>query len=142
MPEIRYRFATPDDADVLAPMNQQLIRDEGHRSPLDLAQLTEQMAGWLRGNYQAVLFEDGSDTIGYALFHHEPEIQQGVHRTGLVYQGTYRLRPRGKTDVDFDGNVVRFSAGDGLMIPKGEKARHKAIVITKVVKLILVEDVE
>ena len=48
----------------------------------------------------------------------------------------------GEMDVEFDGRVVRFSTGDGLMIPKGEENRHKATVITDVVKLILVEDAE
>ncbi len=48
----------------------------------------------------------------------------------------------GEMDVDFDGKIVRFSAGDGLMIPNGEQNRHKATVITDVVKLILVEDAE
>ena len=48
----------------------------------------------------------------------------------------------GEMDVDFSGQVVRFSAGDGVLIPQGEKHRHKATVITDVVRLILVEDAE
>jgi len=48
----------------------------------------------------------------------------------------------GQMDVDFAGHVVHFSAGDGLFIPAGEEARHKATVITDLVKLILVEDAE
>ena len=47
---------------------------------------------------------------------------------------------RGEMDVDFDGRIVRFSAGDGLMLPKGEENRHKATVITDLVELLLVED--
>ena len=46
----------------------------------------------------------------------------------------------GEMDVDFHGNVVRFSTGDGLFIPEGEENRHKATVVTDVVSLILVED--
>jgi quercetin dioxygenase-like cupin family protein len=48
----------------------------------------------------------------------------------------------GEMDVDFDGHVVRFSAGDGLVIPAGEENRHKARVLTDVVRLFLVEDAE
>ncbi|MDB5384773.1 MAG: hypothetical protein JWM11_419, partial [Planctomycetaceae bacterium] len=38
MNPIHYRFATLDDAELLAAMNQQLIRDEGHRNPMNLTQ--------------------------------------------------------------------------------------------------------
>ena len=46
----------------------------------------------------------------------------------------------GEVDIDFGGRVVRFSAGDGLFIPEGEAHRHKPIVVTDVVRLVLVED--
>ena len=36
---MEYRFATAADAPVLAVMNQQLIRDEGHRNPMTLPEL-------------------------------------------------------------------------------------------------------
>jgi len=35
--DLRYRAATPQDAAVLARMNAQLIRDEGHRNPMSIA---------------------------------------------------------------------------------------------------------
>jgi len=41
---MKYRLATPEDAALLAPLNQQLIRNEGHRNPMNLAQLTERRA--------------------------------------------------------------------------------------------------
>jgi len=47
----------------------------------------------------------------------------------------------GEMTIDFDGEVVAFSAGDGLFIPAGRGSRHKAHVLTDVVRLILVEDV-
>ena len=46
----------------------------------------------------------------------------------------------GEMDIDFDGEVVRFSAGHGLFIPEGEDNRHKATVVSEVVRLVLVED--
>jgi quercetin dioxygenase-like cupin family protein len=45
----------------------------------------------------------------------------------------------GEMDIDFDGNVVRFAAGDGLFIPEGEVHRHKPTVVTDVVRVVLVE---
>jgi quercetin dioxygenase-like cupin family protein len=46
----------------------------------------------------------------------------------------------GEMDISFGGTAVRFAAGDGLFIAAGEENRHKATVITDVVRLILVED--
>jgi hypothetical protein len=54
---MHFRFATPRDAAILAPLNQQLIRDEGHRNSMNLVQLTERMSNWLHYDYQAVVFE-------------------------------------------------------------------------------------
>src|SRR5262249_54311158 len=55
----------------------QLIDDEGHRNPMTVAELETRMAGWLAGEYQAVIFAapDGQ-ALGYALFRRE---------TGHVY---------------------------------------------------------
>lgn len=58
---------------MLAPLNAQLIRDEGHRNPMSVAELEQRMAGWLRGEYEAALFESGSQIVGYALFRRDSE---------------------------------------------------------------------
>jgi quercetin dioxygenase-like cupin family protein len=47
----------------------------------------------------------------------------------------------GEMNVDFYGTVIRFSAGDGFIIPPGQENRHKASVLTDAVRLILVEDI-
>jgi quercetin dioxygenase-like cupin family protein len=47
----------------------------------------------------------------------------------------------GELDIDFDGEVVRFSAGDGLFIPEGEESRHKPTAVSDVVRVVLVERV-
>ncbi len=69
----RYRFASPEDADVIASMNLQLIRDEGHRNPMDIPALRDRMSSWLQGDYEAVLFDEDGGSVGYALFKREPE---------------------------------------------------------------------
>ena len=69
---MRYRFATAADANLLAAMNHRLIRDEGHRNTMPVAELETRMRG-LDGEYQAVLFEDEQGTAGYALFKREPD---------------------------------------------------------------------
>jgi GNAT superfamily N-acetyltransferase len=62
------RLATPQDAPVLGHMNQQLIRDEGHRNRMSPAELEQRMARFLKGEYTAILFEDGARPLGYALY--------------------------------------------------------------------------
>ena len=47
----------------------------------------------------------------------------------------------GRMEVDFDGTLEVFEAGDGLFIPAGEAHKHKARILTDTVVLILVESV-
>jgi quercetin dioxygenase-like cupin family protein len=45
-------------------------------------------------------------------------------------------------EVDFDGRVAQFEAGDGLFIPAGQEHKHKGKVLTDVVRMVLVEDIQ
>ena len=95
---MRFRFALPSDAELLAPLNAQLIRDEGHRNRMSVPQLAERMRGWLSGEYRAVVFDDDDGVVGYALFRQEPEHiylrqffvrpesrRRGIGRTALLW---------------------------------------------------------
>jgi len=78
-------------------------------------------------------FEDGGTRLRLAEFARDfvaPDWCTEGH-VGYVLEG--------EVDIDFDGHVERFSAGDGLFIPEGEEHRHKPIVVTDVVRLVLVE---
>jgi len=116
---MHYRFASAKESDLIAPMNLQLIKDEGHRNHMDIPQLSERMAGWLQGEYQAVLFEDNDTPVGYALFRLEPEFvylrqlfvvpehrRRGVARNALRWLWDYAWPnvPRLRIDV-LVGNV-------------------------------------
>jgi GNAT superfamily N-acetyltransferase len=111
---IHYRAATVDDAALLAPMNAQLIRDEGHRNTMTVEQLAKRMSGWLEAEYQAFVFEADAKAIGYALYRIEPEFvylrqlfvqpemrRQGVARQALEWlrQNAWSVRPRVRIDV-------------------------------------------
>jgi predicted acetyltransferase len=66
---MNYRIATIDDCQTLAEWNHQLIPDEGHRNPMDIAQLKERMRGWITtGGYTAVIFEENGAAVAYALY--------------------------------------------------------------------------
>ena len=68
-----FRPATADDCSRLAELNHQLIRDEGHRNRMTVAELEQRMRAWLAGEYRAVLYEDSGEVVAYALFREQPE---------------------------------------------------------------------
>jgi GNAT superfamily N-acetyltransferase len=68
-----HRFATTADVPLLAQMNQQLIRDEGHRNRMTLPELEARMAAWLAGEYTAALFAEEGQVVAYALYRHDPD---------------------------------------------------------------------
>jgi predicted acetyltransferase len=68
---MNYRRANENDLLLLAELNHQLICDEGHRNTMTVAELAERMGQWLAGDYQAVVFEDAGNVLGYALYREE-----------------------------------------------------------------------
>jgi predicted acetyltransferase len=68
-----FRAATLNDCPRLAELNCQLIRDEGHRNPMTVPELEQRMRDWLSGEYRAVIYEDGSEVVAYALFREQQE---------------------------------------------------------------------
>jgi ribosomal protein S18 acetylase RimI-like enzyme len=76
---MNFRRATVDHCRQLAELNHQLIRDEGHRNKMTIAELEQRMHGWIVSQYGAILFEDEKDTknamevVGYALYREEPD---------------------------------------------------------------------
>jgi predicted acetyltransferase len=68
-----FRPATLDDCPLLTELNHQLIRDEGHRNAMTVAELEQRMRGWLASEYRAVLYEDGGEVVAYVLFREQPE---------------------------------------------------------------------
>jgi len=64
---VTYRVATQADVPLLADLNHQLIRDEGHRNPMTVPELAERMSKWIDGEYTAILFEE-DEIVAYALY--------------------------------------------------------------------------
>jgi predicted acetyltransferase len=70
---VNFHRATLNDCAVLAELNHQLIRDEGHRNRMTVPELEQRMKGWLASEYAAVLFEEGGEVVAYALYREQPE---------------------------------------------------------------------
>jgi predicted acetyltransferase len=95
-----YRRATSDDCPLLAELNHQLIRDEGHRNRMTIPELEHRMQDWLAGEYVAILFERGGEIVAYVLYREQPEeiylrqlfVIRERRREGLGKQAMHLLR--------------------------------------------------
>ncbi len=46
----------------------------------------------------------------------------------------------GEMEINFNGEIVSYVAGDGIVIPAGENHKHKAKVHSGTVQLVLIEE--
>src|SRR6266480_409607 len=65
---LTHRLARLADVPLLAQMNHQLIRDEGHENPMTLPELGARMKRWLQSECRGVLFEHERNVVAYALY--------------------------------------------------------------------------
>ena len=70
---MNFRRDTLDDCALLAELNHQLIRDEGHRNIMTVPELEQRMRDWLASAYASVIFMEGGGTIAYALYREQLE---------------------------------------------------------------------
>lgn len=70
---MNFRRATVDDCAMLAELNHQLIRDEGHRNKMTVPELERRMKEWLASEYTAVIFEEDGEAVAYALYRDRPD---------------------------------------------------------------------
>jgi hypothetical protein len=70
---MNFRRATSNDCALLAKLNHQLIRDEGHRNEMTVPELEQRMKNWLASEYSAVIFEKDEEVVAYALYREQPE---------------------------------------------------------------------
>jgi len=70
---LKSRAATLSDCAELGELNRQLIEAEGHRNPMNAAELAERMRGWLASDYTGIIFEIEELVVAYALYREEAE---------------------------------------------------------------------
>jgi ribosomal protein S18 acetylase RimI-like enzyme len=94
---LEYRMATPGDTPLLVRMNRKLVEDEGHRNRFQSdAWLEERMRSFITGEYKAVLFEAGGESVGYALFTVHREHADTVHLRQIFIEREFRRRGIGR----------------------------------------------
>ena len=97
---MNFRQATLADVAVLARMNKRLILDEGHRNPMSETQLAQRMAGWLQGEYEAMIFGLARVDVGYALYQQGADylylrqfwVDEGYRRQGIGRSALHWLK--------------------------------------------------
>jgi len=95
MNALRYRFATPDDAALLARLNAQLVAEGADFGPTEPDYLERRMRGWLSsGHDRAVLFEDQRGRlVAYALYEEQAQeiyLRQFLVRNAARHSGVGR----------------------------------------------------
>jgi quercetin dioxygenase-like cupin family protein len=80
-------------------------------------------------------YADGGRRIRLVEFDTSEGFEEWCHagHIGLVLAGGLQ--------IDFNGTVVTFAAGDGLFIPSGADSQHRAVSIVPGTRLLMVEDV-
>jgi predicted acetyltransferase len=105
---MKARSAQLHDCVLLAELNHQLIRDEGHRNKMSVVELEQRMKDWLSAEYKAQIFEVGGEIVAYALYREQAaEIylrqlfvmrnrrRQGIGRSAFEILRT-QIWPKGK----------------------------------------------
>lgn len=102
--DLTCRRASASDVPLLARMNQQLIEDEASRNPMSLSEFESRMKNWLDGDWQVVLIEQGTKTVGYILFQFRSDEYQPSEDTVYVRQffvgGEHRNHGLGRRAFD------------------------------------------
>ena len=69
------------------------------------------------------------------------EFEKGFVEPDWCLKGHIGFVLEGSIEVEFSGDVVRYSVGDGVFILKGEEHKHRARVVSEGARLILVDDI-
>ncbi len=122
MNDLEYKFATQENVPLLTKMNQQLIRDEGHRNNMSLPELQQRMSGWLEGKYRAVIFSINHEQIGYALYRKDPDwiylrqlfVKADLRRKGIGRKAISWLKKNPWKETKFIRVEVLVNNPDGI----------------------------
>lgn len=68
------------------------------------------------------------------------ELTQEFVEPGWCVRGHLGTVLAGEIEIDFQGEVVRYPAGSGILIPAGPEGAHMAKAMTPTALLLLVED--
>lgn len=99
--DMNYKHATLDDLSVLARMNRQLTEDEQHRNRFKSDKwFEERMRSFLKGGYEAVLFEIDGKAVAYALYGNHPEHNDTIYLRQIFVDRSFRRQGLGRKTME------------------------------------------
>ena len=94
---MNFRHARLDDLPVLVRMNRKLTEDEQHRNRFKSEEwFKERMKSFLKGEYEAVLFEIDGKAVGYALYGNHPEHDDTINLRHIFVDRSFRRQGLGR----------------------------------------------
>ncbi len=119
------------------------IEDNG--APIEFLQIEEQSEPHYRIDLQQMTWQTPLSGIkSKSVQQHDQQLRLVEYKKNLAphwcSKGHMGMILEGEMQVEFADEKVLFKKGDGVMIPSGEKHRHKAVILTDVVKAVFVEE--
>jgi ribosomal protein S18 acetylase RimI-like enzyme len=94
---MKYRHATLDDVPILAKMNRRLTEDEQHRNQFKSDEwFKERMESFLKGEYEAIIFEKDGKALAYALYRDHPEHDDTIYLRQIFVDRFFRRQGFGR----------------------------------------------
>ena len=94
---MKLRYASEEDVQLLAELNHQLIEDERASNAMSVVELSTRMRTWLRGEYRAVIFEQASQPVAYALLRPSDE---GLYLRQFFVSRAHRRQGVGRRAIE------------------------------------------
>jgi quercetin dioxygenase-like cupin family protein len=68
------------------------------------------------------------------------EFSRGFSEPSWCLKGHIGYVLEGRADLELEDETVSFGPGDGVFIPSGDEHKHKVTVLSRVFRVVLVED--
>jgi hypothetical protein len=97
-------------------------------------------------DFEAMDWQDGRPGVRHKVYQEGSRLIRLVELNttdgdpGWCESGHIGMVLAGRLEIDFDGRILAFAAGDGLFIPPGAASRHRGTNIEPGTRLLMVED--
>lgn len=99
--DMNFRHATLDDLPTLVRMNRELTEDEEHKNRFKSEEwFKERMKSFLKGEYEAIIFEIDGRAVAYALYGNHPEYDDTIYLRQIFIDRSFRRQGLGRKAME------------------------------------------